>query len=116
LEKEAPNKKVWDKTNSWGDELALLRSIIAKTPLTATTKWGGEVFTFEGKNVVGIAGFKNFFTIWFYNGALLKDAEKLLINAQEGKTKLLRQWRFTAKDQIKEELILEYILEAIALV
>jgi uncharacterized protein YdeI (YjbR/CyaY-like superfamily) len=115
LEQEAPKKKVWDKTNSWGSELELLREIIAETPLIATTKWGGEVYTSNGKNIIGIAGFKNFFTIWFFKGAQLKDEKKVLINAQEGKTKLMRQWRFTAKEQIDKDLILQYIQEAIAI-
>ena len=107
------SKHTWDKTNSWGAELELLREIIVKTPLTATTKWGGEVFTFEGKNTVGIGGFKNYFTIWFFNGVFLKDDKKVLVNAQEGVTKSLRQWRFYSKEEIDEKTILSYIDEAI---
>lgn len=72
-----------------------------------------SVFTINGKNVVSIAGFKNFFAIWFFQGALLSDSENKLINAQEGKTKLMRQWRFTSKEQINEDQIRRYIAEAI---
>ena len=72
-----------------------------------TTKWGGEVYTFKDKNIVGIDGFKNYFTLWFFKGSQLKDAKKVLINAQEGKTKHMRQWRFTAKEQIDRDLILQ---------
>jgi len=50
--------------------------------------------------------------VWFFNGVFLKDKEKVLINAQEDKTKGLRQWRFESPDQIKPQLILEYALEA----
>lgn len=77
------------------------------------TKWGGEVYTFNGKNVIGIGGFKNYFTIWFFNGVFLKDPKKVLVNAQDGVTKALRQWRFYSKDDIDEKLILTYIHEAI---
>jgi uncharacterized protein YdeI (YjbR/CyaY-like superfamily) len=105
--------KTWDKVNNWSEELELLRSIINKTELAETIKWGGPVFTVNGKNVLGIGGFKNYFTIWFFNGALLKDDQKMLVNAQEGVTKALRQWRFNSKAEVNEKLILRYISEAI---
>lgn len=101
------------KENNWKEELALIKSIIQKTDLEETIKWGSEVYTYNGKNVLGAVGFKNHFTLWFYNGVFLKDEEKVLVNAQDGKTKALRQWRFTSKDQINERLMLKYIREAI---
>ncbi len=107
-------KKVWDKVNQWEDELRILREIIHKTELVETNKWGGEVYTVNNKNVLGIGGFKNFFTIWFINGVFLKDEAKVLINANEGVTKGLRQWRFSSAEEINEKLILHYINEAIA--
>ncbi|MCF6128074.1 DUF1801 domain-containing protein [Flavobacterium sp. AS60] len=107
-------KKTWDKTNQWGEELALLREIIQKTELVETNKWGGEVYTINNKNVLGIGGFKNYFVIWFWNGVFLKDDAKVLINANEGVTKGLRQWRFTSADDVNEKLVLHYINEAIA--
>lgn len=111
MEKES--KHTWDKVNNWETELELLRDIIAKTQLLATTKWGGEVFTFNGKNTIGIGGFKNYFTIWFFNGVFLNDVQKVLVNAQEGVTKSLRQWRFYSAAEINEKAILSYIDEAI---
>jgi uncharacterized protein YdeI (YjbR/CyaY-like superfamily) len=97
----------------WTEELEMLTNIISKLPLDTSIKWGAEVFTYNGKNVVSYGGFKNYFTIWFYNGVFLEDKYKVLVNAQEGKTKSLRQWRFTSKDEINEKKILEYINEAI---
>lgn len=107
-------KNTWDKVNQWGEELALLRGIIQKTELVETNKWGGEVYTVNNKNVLGIGGFKNYFTIWFWNGVFLKDEAKVLVNANEGVTKGLRQWRFTSAKDLNEKLILHYINEAIA--
>jgi uncharacterized protein YdeI (YjbR/CyaY-like superfamily) len=104
-----------DKINQWKEELDVLKSIIAKTPLIETTKWGSSVYVHNGKNVIGIAGFKHFFTIWFFDGNQLKDEKKVLINAQEGITKSMRQWRFNTKNEIDPELILHYIEEAITL-
>jgi uncharacterized protein YdeI (YjbR/CyaY-like superfamily) len=100
-------------TNHWETELELLKSIIAKTILIETTKWGGCVYVLNNKNVIGVGGFKNFFTLWFFNGVFLKDEKKYLVNANEGVTKSLRQWRFTSKEEINEKEILSYIQEAI---
>jgi uncharacterized protein YdeI (YjbR/CyaY-like superfamily) len=106
-------KNPWNKTNQWTEELEILREIVNKTELISTTKWGGEVYTINNKNVLGLAGFKNYFSIWFFNGVFLKDKDHVLVNANEGITKGLRQWRFTTADEIDEKLILQYIQEAI---
>lgn len=97
----------------WAEELAILKAIVRRTELEETLKWGTEVYTYRGKNVLSFAGFKHYFALWFYNGAFLKDEHNVLINAQEGVTRALRQWRFTSKDEINETLILDYIAEAI---
>ncbi|HRZ42875.1 MAG TPA: YdeI/OmpD-associated family protein [Bacteroidales bacterium] len=97
----------------WITELMLLRSIIQKTPLFRTIKWGAEVFTWNGRNVLSYGGFRNYFALWFYNGVFLTDKDKLLVSAQEGKTKSLRQWRFSSAKEIDEAKILAYIQEAI---
>lgn len=113
MEPASDKKHVWDKVNNWEEELLLLQSIIDKTELIETVKWGGPVYVYNKKNVIGIGGFKDYFTIWFFNGVFLKDEKKKLINAQEDKTKSLRQWRFTSKEEVNEKEVLEYILEAI---
>jgi len=103
------NNTIWEKA------LAVIASIIAQAPLEKTIKWGSEVFTRNGQNVVSYGGFKHHFAIWFYQGVFLKDPYKVLVNAQEGKTKALRHWRFTSIHEINEQKILEYIMEAIAI-
>lgn len=110
---EEQKKNPWNKTNQWNEELDLLHSIVRKTNLVETTKWGGPVYTYNGKNILGIGGFKSYFGIWFFNGVFLKDEKNLLINAQEGTTKALRQMRFQSKDEVDEKTILAYIKEAI---
>ncbi|MFV7236281.1 YdeI/OmpD-associated family protein [Flavobacterium sp. ZB4R12] len=107
------NTHTWDKVNSWSEELELLKSIIAKTELIETTKWGGYVYVLNDKNVLGVGGFKNYFTIWFFNGVFLKDEKQVLVNAQEGVTKSFRQWRFSSKEEVNEAAVLDYIHEAI---
>lgn len=95
------------------DILIVLREILKNTELTETVKWGAPVYTIDGKNVVGIGSFKSYAGLWFYQGALLADKAKVLINAQEDVTKALRQWRFNSADEIDEKLLLEYLAEAI---
>lgn len=96
----------------WKEEVEKIRTLINTLPFEKTIKWGAEVYTFNGKNVVSYGGFKNHFAIWFYNGVFLKDKDQVLVNAQ-GKTKSLRQWRFTSVDEMDEKKILEYLKEAI---
>jgi len=93
--------------------LIVLREIIRSTELKETVKWGGPVYTLNDKNVVGLGSFKSYTGLWFYQGAFLKDEAGVLINATEGVTKALRQWRFTSVDEIDDQLILRYVNEAI---
>lgn len=95
------------------DILIILREIIHLTELVETIKWGSPVYTINKKNVVGIGSFKTYTGLWFFQGALLKDEEKVLINAQTDVTKALRQWRFSTVDEIDDKLILKYLHEAI---
>jgi len=107
-------KNPWIKNDQWNEEIGRLRDIILKTELVEATKWGGEVYTINNKNVIGVSGFKNYFALWFFNGVFLKDEAKVLVNANEGVTKGLRQWRFASANEMNEKLILQYIHEAIA--
>jgi uncharacterized protein YdeI (YjbR/CyaY-like superfamily) len=93
--------------------LFVLCEILNSTELTETVKWGAPCYTINGKNVIGLAAFKSYVGMWFFQGALLSNKEKVLINAQENKTKALRQWRFTSLDDINDKLILKYVNEAI---
>lgn len=102
-----------NKEEIWKEELLKLHSILSKAPLEVKIKWGAPVFTYNNKNVVSYGGFKNYFALWFFNGVFLKDPKEVLLNAQEGKTKSLRQWRFEKIDDLNEQQILDYVLEAI---
>jgi uncharacterized protein YdeI (YjbR/CyaY-like superfamily) len=94
-------------------ELNLLRSILLACELKETVKWGAPVYMVDGKNVVGIGAFKAYVGLWFFQGALLKDKHNKLINAQEGTTKAMRQWRFNSFEEINSSLIKDYVTEAI---
>ncbi len=100
-------------TNSGKDILITLRDIIKSTELEETIKWGAPCYTFNGKNVVGLGSFKSYVGLWFFQGGLLKDTKGVLINAQEDKTKAMRQWRFNSVEEIDEKVLKEYIAESI---
>lgn len=94
-------------------EIGLLREIVLKSELEETFKWSFPTYTAENKNVLAICKFKQHFGIWFFNGVFLSDPKNVLQNAQEGKTKAMRQWKFTSIEEIYEMTISAYIQEAI---
>lgn len=99
----------------WRDELAALRKLLLSAGLNEEIKWGAPTYTLGGVNVVGLAAFKSYVGLWFFQGALLADPDKVLINAQEGVTKAQRQWRFSSGKEIRPALVRKYVKEAIAL-
>lgn len=94
-------------------EITILRGLINSTELKETIKWNMPTFYLNEKNVLGLGAFKNHFCIWFHQGVFLKDEHQLLHNAQEEKTKAMRQMRFESIDDINEVSVLAYVKEAI---
>ena len=101
--------------SKWQKEIVKLRQILNSTELQECVKWGIPCYTIDGKNVVGIAAFKDYFGLWFYQGVFLQDKQEVLVNQQEGKTRGMRQWRFQSASDIKVRLIKSYVKEAIDL-
>lgn len=98
---------------TWEKKLRELREMILTMNVKETIKWGAPVYTVDGKNVISIAAFKNHCALWFFNGALLKENTALLENAQENKTKALRQIRFSRDQEIPIHKLRNYVQEAI---
>lgn len=113
MEKEKSVEAYLSKNENWRNELEKLRRILLKTELSEAIKWGIPTYVALGKNVVAFAAFKNYVALWFYNGVFLKDERNVLINANEEKTRGLRQWRFASADEIDPDLVYSYVLEAI---
>lgn len=100
--------EVLRKATQWQAEFQKLRSIVLDCPLTEELKWGQACYTFEGKNIVLIHGFKEYCALLFFKGALLKDTKGILIQQTEN-VQAARQIRFT---NIREIVALEPILKA----
>lgn len=98
----------------WKPGVNILRELALTTEVSETYKWQFPTYTIGGKNVIALASFKEWFGIWFFQGALLSDPLKVLTNAQEGKTKAMRHWKFDSNDSLPLEDILAYMDEAIA--
>lgn len=100
-------------SGDWQPFLEKLREIILGTEVEETVKWGAPVYTVNGKNIIGLGSFKSYVGLWFFQGVFLKDEKKVLMNAQEGTTKALRQWRFARVEEIDPKLVRSYVVEAI---
>nr|WP_298999580.1 DUF1801 domain-containing protein [uncultured Allomuricauda sp.] len=103
----------YEKEHPFKEGIAILRGIAKQTEAKEDYKWNFPVYTIGNKNVLGICRFKHHFGIWFFNGSFLKDPRKVLENAQEGKTKAMRHWKFSAISEIDSENVLAYMMEAI---
>jgi uncharacterized protein YdeI (YjbR/CyaY-like superfamily) len=104
----------FDKATNWQKEYEKLRTILLDCGLTEELKWGCPCYTFEKRNIALIHGFKEYCALLFFKGALLNDANGILIQ-QTKNVQSARQVRFTnLQDIVKMEPILKtYIYEAI---
>lgn len=73
----------FDQSEKWQKEFEKLRAIILGTGLDEELKWGCPCYTYHGRNIVLIHGFKEYCAILFFKGALLNDTAKILIQQSE---------------------------------
>ncbi|MCA6066415.1 YdeI/OmpD-associated family protein [Chryseobacterium sp. RG1] len=104
----------FDKAAQWQKEFEKLRAIALETQLAEDLKWGCPCYTYEGKNIFLIHGFKEYCALLFFKGALMKDPANILIQQTEN-VQAARQIRFTDLQQILdlEKTLKEYMFEAV---
>jgi len=102
------------KAGKWQKEVEQLRKIVRDCQLNEELKWGWPCYTFQNSNIVLIHGFKEYFALLFFKGALLNDANGILIQQTEN-VQAGRQIRFTNINEVieLEPIIKTYIYEAI---
>jgi uncharacterized protein YdeI (YjbR/CyaY-like superfamily) len=102
------------KAKKWQEELEKLRMIILDCQLSEELKWGKPCYSFQKSNIVILLPLKAYCALLFCKGALLKDADGLLIKAGEN-TQAARQMRFTNVREIvaRKGTLKAYINEAI---
>ena len=98
----------------WQAEIVELQKILSGFDLIEECKWGKPCYTMDGKNVVIIQGFKEYCALGFFQGALLNDPQKLLV--QLGQVQAARVMKFTSAKEIatKAATIKAYVREAVA--
>lgn len=98
----------------WEPEIAEMQRVLAGLAMKQERKWGSPTYTVDGKNIVIIQCFKEYFGLGFFQGALLEDSKKLLV--QLGKVQAGRVMKFTSAKDIKAKAatIKAYVREAIA--
>jgi uncharacterized protein YdeI (YjbR/CyaY-like superfamily) len=98
----------------WKAEIVAMRRVLAGFAMKEECKWGKPTYTVNGKNIVIMQGFKEYFGLGFFQGALLKDPKKVLV--QLGQVQAGRVMKFTsAKDIIANAATINaYVREAIA--
>ncbi len=104
----------FDQAVKWKEGYKHLRSIVLDCGLTEDLKWGVPCYSYEGKNVVLIHGFKNYCALLFHKGVLLKDPNAILIQ-QTIHVQAARQIRLTNLKEIMdmEPTLKAYIYEAV---
>src|SRR5437868_9390791 len=98
----------------WKAEIAAMRRVLAGFAMQEECKWGKPTYTVDGKNIVIMQGFKEYFGLGFFQGALLKDPKMVLV--QLGQMHAGRVMKFTGANEIKAKAatIKAYVREAIA--
>jgi uncharacterized protein YdeI (YjbR/CyaY-like superfamily) len=113
----AMNPKVdfyFNKDNKWQEEIRKLRTIVLDCGLIEKLKWGCPCYMHQDSNIVLIHVFKDYCALLFFKGALLSDANGILIQ-QTRNVQSARQIRFTNVREIArlEKIVKAYIYEAI---
>jgi uncharacterized protein YdeI (YjbR/CyaY-like superfamily) len=98
----------------WAAEIAEMRRLLGELSMNEERKWGKPTYTVDGKNIVILQDFKEYFALGFFQGALLKDTRNLLV--QLGQVQAGRVMKFTSIKEIraKAAIIKAYVREAVA--
>src|SRR5579862_1139363 len=98
----------------WEAEIAEMRRVLAELAMKEECKWGKPTYTVDGKNIVIMQGFKEYFALGFFQGALLEDPKKVLV--QLGQMHAGRVMKFTSVRDItaKAATIKAYVRAALA--
>lgn len=80
--------------------------------VTESWKWNSPHFDHDGI-MIGLHGFKNFVSVWFHKGALLKDTHKLFDKPEKDEEKGIRKVKFEEGDAINEKAFVDLVKQAV---
>ena len=100
-------------TSRWQLEIKALRSILLDCQLQEELKWRQPCYTFQGVNLAIIVSFKSHCALSFLKGALLQDANPILVSPGEN-SQSFRYLTFNNAAEIREleATIKSYVFEA----
>ncbi|MBN3491081.1 YdeI/OmpD-associated family protein [Acholeplasma equirhinis] len=98
----------------WKEEITFLREIATSLEVDEAIKWGQPVYMVKSKNVFILSIFKNYFTVNFFNGILLKDEKKILTSHGDFQqsSRIIRMQSLEEAKRL-EQIIKAYMIEAI---
>jgi uncharacterized protein YdeI (YjbR/CyaY-like superfamily) len=98
----------------WKAEIAAMKQVLAGLEMKEERKWGKPTYTVDGKNVVILQDFKDYFALGFFQGALLKDPKKLLVQLGQVQAGRVMKFRSAREITASAATIKAYVREAIA--
>lgn len=104
-------------TRQWESGLAQLRNLCLDAGLTETVKWGHPCYMHHDRNIAIIGAHRGDFRLSFFDAALLKDPEDMLIK-QGPNTQHADMFQFTDNTQVatQAKTITAYLQEMIGYV
>jgi uncharacterized protein YdeI (YjbR/CyaY-like superfamily) len=100
--------------DKWEAEIAEMRRVLAGFALKEERKWGKPTYTVDGKNVVILQGLKEYFALGFFQGALLKDPKKVLVQLRQVQAGRVMKFASAKEITARAATIKAYVREAIA--
>lgn len=97
----------------WRDGVNELRRIALDAGLEEVLKWGHPCYMHAGRNIAIIGAFRSYFSLSFFNEALMKDPERVL-EKQGANAQHASLIRFKDEEEVieLEGIILSYLAEA----
>lgn len=102
------------KIHLWPVELQIMRELCLEVGLNEELKWSQPVYTWNGKNIVIIAVFKNYCALGFFKGVLMSDPHGLLSFAGENSNSS-KLYKIEKTDDLLNsvDVLRDYLKEAI---
>lgn len=103
-----------EKMTHWNPELTRLRELALECGLEETLKWRQPCYTHKKANVLLLGNFRDFCSISFFKGVLLKDPAGILEKAGEN-SRIARIIKFNELKEITDQwdILKSYVFEAI---
>ena len=99
----------------WHDEIEALRPVLLARDVREEIKWGKPCYTHDGKNILILQEMKEFLAVMFFKGALLGDADGVLVD-QGPNSRSARRIQITSVADVRRlaDTVAAYVDEAIA--